>query len=137
MQKRSDHEDLGRAKPDIGQGKLYEIGARDEWQSSLITCDGQECGTVVRKVVEPASYMVRYLVVFRSDRDHHLLVPANTVIGFDLGEIHSTLTASKIDSLPPYGFDPITRTLEEHLYDTIGVTPHWVEEESLSLGEHE
>lgn len=112
--------------------KLYEIGAREEWQSVLVTSDGAVGGRVVRKVIEPASYMVRYLVLFRPDPEGHLLLPANTIVGADWGEVHCRLPKGVIDRLPPYRFEPITRTFEEQLYSSIDVTPHWVEEHPFS-----
>lgn len=119
------------------QRRLYEIGARDEWQSLLLTSDGAVGGRVVRKVVEPASYMVRYLVLFRPEEEQHFLLPANTVIGADVGELYCRLPKGTLDQLPPYRFEPITRTYEEQLYTSIGVTPHWVEEIEPGPDEHE
>lgn len=117
--------------------KLYEIGARDEWQSVLVTSDGAIGGRVVRKVIEPASYMVRYLVVFRPDAEQHLLLPANTVVGAEWGEVHCRLPKGALDKLPPYRFEPITRKYEEQLYTCLGVTPHWVEEHAINPSELE
>lgn len=130
MEKRSDRR---RRKPRVrrvsaGEAALYEVGARDEWQADLITSDGDRAGTVVRKVIEPAAYMVRYLVVYRPAEGRHVLVPAGAVIGGDPGEIHVCLARRAIERLPAYAFTPITRAFEQAVYDAVGMTPHWEEE---------
>lgn len=107
---------------------LREIKARDEWQSQLITLDGTPCGIVVRKVVEPAAFLVRYLVVYRHTEDRHLLVPASTVIGGDMGEIYCTLSGEQVERLPTYTFTEITQSLEQAIYDAVGQAPYWIEE---------
>lgn len=131
MERRSDprrHHPPTGAQASDGEPALYEVRARDEWQADLITCDGARAGTVVRKVVEPAAYMVRYLVVYRPDEGRHLLVPAGAVTGGEGGEIHVCLPRHAIDRLPTYAFARITRAYEQAVYDAAGLTPHWEEE---------
>ncbi|NLN27724.1 MAG: hypothetical protein GX161_05840 [Firmicutes bacterium] len=135
MKKRRDQKHLSSVYLRSEPGRrynLWEVGAREEWQSVLVTSDGAVGGRVVRKVIEPASYMVRYLVVYRPDLKCHLLLPANTVVGADGGEVHCRLSKGALDKLPPYRFEPITRSLEEQLYASLGVTPHWVEENAFN-----
>lgn len=140
MRKRNDGERRSpQGMPDQrfpGQA-LFEVAARDEWQSSLITRDGESGGVVVRKIVEPASYMVRYLVVYRTHEDRHLLVPASTVTQIDIGELHCTLGGSDIARLPVYTFTEVTRPDEQAVYDAIAGIPYWLEESAELPGEDE
>ena len=133
MKKRRDQKHLSSVYLRSEPGRrynLWEVGAREEWQSVLVTSDGAVGGRVVRKVIEPASYMVRYLVVYRPDLKCHLLLPANTVVGADGGEVHCRLSkgAKQVAAVPLNH----TRSLEEQLYASLGVTPHWVEENAFN-----
>lgn len=128
MQKRSDSRRGQSESVDaLNEGVLYEVGARDEWQAQLVTADGGYGGTVIRKVIEPASYLVRYLIVHHSQQGRHLLIPAGTIVGGDLGEIYCSLERAVIDRLPTYTFLPITREFEQQVYDSVGMLPHWEE----------
>src|SRR5690606_2602828 len=43
---------------------LFETSSREVWQSTLISADGVEVGPVIRQVIEPRMYTIRYLVVY-------------------------------------------------------------------------
>lgn len=109
-------------------GVLREVKAKDEWQSVLMTSNDHQGGVVVRNIIEPTTCMVRYLVVYRQHDDNHLLVPATTVIGGELGVIYVTLSDAELNRLPTYDFDTITRADERLIYALIQQTPYWIEE---------
>lgn len=139
MRKRNEREstDSKKVAEQRDQSTLFEVQAREEWQSCLVTCDGQSGGVVVRKVIEPASYMIRYLIVYRPKENRHFLIPASTVSDSEIGQIHCTLTQSEINRLLPYTFTQITRTLEQAVHATLDETPYWIEEHMPTGGEDE
>lgn len=110
---------------------LYEVSDRDAWQAELITRDGQRLGRVVRQVVEPESYMVRYLIVYCPTNGRRLLFPASAVVDIEAGEIHSVLSSVDAERLPDYATAELTRAIEWEVYNAVNRTPHWVEEARL------
>jgi len=108
---------------------LFETGSREVWQSLLTTADGAEIGPVVRQVIEPRMYTIRYLVVYDRERDRHILVPSNTLVDITEDRVHSSLTRREIAGLPSFR-QSVDRDYEAALYETLGRTPYWLEEEA-------
>lgn len=106
---------------------LFETGTREVWQALLTTSDGEEIGPVVRQVIEPKMYTVRYLVVYDVVRERHVLVPSNTIVEIAEGRVHASLASRDVAQLPPFS-QSVTRSFEEGLYQAVGRTPYWVEE---------
>lgn len=106
---------------------LYETGTREVWQSRLVTSDGREIGPVIRQVVEPGMYTIRYFVVYDLEQDRHVLVPANTVTDITSTHVHINVSAEHIRQIPPFRRE-MDRGFEESVYHALGRTPHWVEE---------
>lgn len=109
------------------EATLYETGTREVWQSRLITADGQEIGPVIRQVVEPGMYTIRYFVVYDLKQDRHVLVPTNTVTDITPTQVHTNVSCDHIRQMPAFQRE-MTRGFEETVYDALDRTPHWVEE---------
>ena len=118
-------------KPVNADGTLVEMSSRDVWQAELITRDEKSAGRVVREVVEPSMYTVRYLIVYRPEEERHVLLPATSVQDILAGAVACTLSAAEIGQLPTYGLTEITRCDEKAIYDAADRTPHWIEEAGL------
>jgi len=112
---------------------LYETGTREVWQSRLVTSDGQEIGPVIRQVVEPGMYTIRYFVVYDLREDRHVLVPTNTVTDITSTHVHTNVTLEHIRQMPAFCHE-MTRGFEETVYDALDRTPHWVEEAWMQTG---
>lgn len=108
---------------------LYETGSKEVWQSLLTTADGAEIGPVIRQVVEPRMYTIRYLVVHDLERERHILLPSNTIVDITEDRVYSSLTKSDIVELPAFQ-QSVSRSYETALYATLGRTPYWLEEEA-------
>lgn len=111
---------------------LYEVGSKEVWQSLLTTADGHEIGPVIRQVVEPRMYTVRYLVVYDTGADRHVLVPSNTIVDITASRVHSSLTRHDVQEMPTFSHT-VTRSYEEDIYQSVGRMPHWLEEE-IAMG---
>ena len=61
------------------EATLYEMGSRDVWQARFILSNGEEAGRVVRQIVEPELYTVRYLIVFLPEEGRRVLAPSRPV----------------------------------------------------------
>lgn len=110
--------------------RLYEVGSREVWQSLLTTSDGGEVGPVVRQVIEARLYTVRYLVVYDTEAERHLLLPSNTIVDITDSHVYSSLTREEIRHLPAF-HQEVDRSYEEQIYQAVGKTPYWVEEARL------
>jgi len=108
---------------------LFETGSREVWQSLLVTQDGAEIGPVVRQVVEPRLYTIRYLVVYDLERDRHILLPSNTIVDITEDRVLSSLSRAQVAELPAF-HQKVNRSYEEALYQAVGRTPYWLEEEA-------
>lgn len=106
---------------------LYETGTREVWQSIVTTAAGEEIGPVIRQVVEPGMYTIRYFVVFDLKRDRHILLPSNAVTDITESRVLVDVTRADVEKMPEFQHT-MTRGLEEAVYDSLGQTPHWVEE---------
>ena len=108
---------------------LYETGSGEVWQSVLTTVDGAEIGPVIRQVVEPRMYTIRYLVVYDRERERHILLPSNTIVDITEDRVYSSLTQKHIAELPSFR-QSVDRNYETALYESLGRTPYWLEEEA-------
>lgn len=108
---------------------LFETGSREVWQSLLITEDGVEIGPVIRQVVEPRLFTIRYLVVYDVERERHILLPSNTIVDITENRVHASLSREAIRGLPEF-HQQVNRSYEEALYQALGRTPYWLEEEA-------
>jgi len=118
-----------RAIPLNAEETLFETGSREVWQALLVTADGAVIGPVVRQVIEPRLYTIRYLVVYDLERDRHILLPSNTVVDIADGRVHSNLSREQIAGLPAF-HQKVNRSYEEALYRAVGRTPYWLEEQA-------
>ena len=109
-------------------GKLYEIGSREVWQATLVTRDGAQVGPVVRQVVEPEMYTIRYFVVYDLPRGRHILLPSNTVVDIADGLVHCSLSLAEVAGMPDFA-QVLDRRYEEEVYQAAKRTPHWIEEQ--------
>jgi len=108
---------------------LYETGSREVWQSLVITTDGAEIGPVIRQVIEPRMYTIRYLVVHDLERERHILLPANTIVDITEDRVYSSLTKDDIAELPAFR-QTMSKDYEAALYAVLRRTPYWLEEEA-------
>ncbi|MBI2914455.1 MAG: PRC-barrel domain-containing protein [Firmicutes bacterium] len=106
---------------------LYEVGTRDLWQSEVLSQEGESVGRVIRQVIEPEMYTVRYLVIRTLPADRHVLIPSNTVTDITEEAVCCGLSKSEIERLPNF-LQEMNRAYEEELYRTLNRKPHWVEE---------
>ncbi|HEX6971221.1 MAG TPA: hypothetical protein VF234_03300 [Limnochordia bacterium] len=112
---------------------LFDMGTRDLWQVPVLSRSGALIGRVVRQIVEPRLYTVRYLVVFDAASGRRFLLPANTIVDVAEEGVLCNLDTREVQALPPAG--PILdRPEEEALYKAIGRTPHWIEEAQTTGG---
>lgn len=114
---------------------LYEIGSREVWQSTLVTSDCQEVGPVIRQVIEPEMYTIRYFIVYDLRRDRHILVPSNAVTDIYDARVYCGLSSADIESMPSFKHF-VNRGYEEEVYEAAGRTPHWIEEERIRRPSH-
>lgn len=110
---------------------LYEFGSREVWQSTLITSDHQEVGPVIRQVVEPGMYTIRYFVVYDMPRSRHILVPSNAVIDISDAKVYCSLSLAEVEAMPSF-VRAMDRGYEQEVYEAAGRTPHWVEEQAVN-----
>lgn len=118
-----------RAIPLDPDETLFETASKEVWQSLLVTRDGAEIGPVIRQVVEPRLYTIRYLVVYDVERDRHILLPANTIVDITEDRVYSNLSQAEVAELPAF-HQKVNRSYEEALYQALGRTPYWLEEEA-------
>lgn len=109
---------------------LYEIGSKEVWQSTLVTSDSEEIGPVIRQVIEPDMYTIRYFIVYDLKRERHILVPSNAVVDINNARVYCGLSAHDIESIPPFSYF-VNRGYEEEVYEAAGRTPHWIEEAGI------
>ena len=115
---------------------LYETGSREVWQSTLVTSDGEAVGPVIRQVVEPEMYTIRYFVVYDLQRDRHILVPSNTVREITDAEVICALSLGDVQVLPPFNH-AMDRHFEQEVYQAARRTPHWIEEQAAGHASQE
>ena len=113
---------------------LYETGTREVWQARLVTCDGEEIGPVVRQIVEPRMYTIRYFVVYDLKADRHVLLPTNAVTDITATHVIAAVSGEHIRKAPAFGRE-MNRDFEELVYGALEKTPYWVEEAWLDRGE--
>lgn len=109
---------------------LFETSSREVWQSTLISADGVEVGPVIRQVIEPRMYTIRYLVVYDRRMDRHVLHPSNAIVDITDQSVLSSLSWREIAMIPSFS-QSVSREDEQALYDCLGRTPYWQEEEAL------
>jgi len=115
-------------KPLNPDGTLYETASREVWQSLLVTSDHHEVGPVVRQVIEPGMYTIRYFVVYDLPRQRHILLPSNSVVDIADGRVYCSLRLADVMALPAF-VDVLDREYEKEVYEAAGRTPYWVEEQ--------
>lgn len=113
---------------------LFETSSREVWQSTLVTMDGIEVGPVVRQVIEPRMYTIRYLIVYDVRRERHVLHPSNAIEEIEDRCVHSSLSGKEIESMPPF-LHTLSRPYEQAIYECLGRTPYWQEESALNQDE--
>ncbi len=118
---------LRKPAPPSPEQRLIEVSTRELWQLELWSADGLSAGRVIRLIIEPRLYTVRYLVVYAPAQDRHVPVPATCVQ--DIGEegVRCDLALAEIQRLPSLPAE-WTRGFEEALHTAAGRTPYWVEE---------
>ena len=77
MEKRQGAKDIAGGV--VPAGTLLEVGNREIWQLELVSRDQIPCGRIVRQLVEPEMYTIRYLIVYDIKSGRHVPVPANAV----------------------------------------------------------
>lgn len=115
-------------KPLDPDATLYETAPREVWQSLLVTSDQHEVGPVVRQVIEPGMYTIRYFVVYDLPRQRHILLPSNSVVDIADGRVYCSLRLADVAALPAFS-NTLDREYEKEVYEAAGRTPYWVEEE--------
>lgn len=129
MQEHPGTGDLSRdINPDV---TLLEVANRDLWQLELISRGDHVCGRIIRQLVEPSMYTIRYLIVYDRHSGHHIPVPANTIIDITEKGVFCNIGAVEFASLPNMS-DPLSRTQEEQIHSILAQTPYWVEEASVN-----
>lgn len=108
--------------------KLYEIGSKEVWQLPLISSDGEVAGVVVRQVIEPLMYTVRYLVIFSPQQNRQFIIPANTLADITTEEVICNLTSQQLAKLPTFD-QTLSPQQEQAVYEVLDRTPYWVEEQ--------
>lgn len=106
---------------------LYDVGTRDLWQVQVEARGGVPVGRVVRQIIEPRLYTVRYLIVFDPENGRRFLLPSNTITDIGAEGVVCNLDSALVALLPEFKAT-LERPDEEALYQAIGRTPHWVEE---------
>lgn len=109
---------------------LYETAVKDLWQMRCKTLDGQTVGRVIRQVIEPQMYTIRYFVVYQPEADRHFLIPSNTIKDIAGDEVCCDLDIERIKALPAFK-QRADRQYEETIYKTLGRKPYWVEEAAV------
>ncbi|HHV93309.1 MAG TPA: hypothetical protein GXX47_02090 [Firmicutes bacterium] len=115
---------------------LLEVGNREIWQLKLVTRDHIPCGRIVRQLVEPEMYTIRYLIVYDPETGRRVPLPANTVTEITNEAVFCNIDALKFLSLPNLNL-PLSRAQEEEIYGIIEQTPYWVEEAAFLLSDRE
>lgn len=109
---------------------LFETGSRDIWQLPFYSSDGYFYGVVIRQVIEPKMYTVRYLVIYSPEHGRHLVVPTTTLLDITSDAVMSELTKAELDSLPSFRHS-LSRSEEAAVYQVLNRTPYWIEEEEV------
>lgn len=109
---------------------LFETGSRDIWQLPFYSSDGCSYGVVIRQVIEPSMYTVRYLVIYSPEHERHIVVPASTLRDITPEAVISELTRAELDSLPSFQHS-LSRSEEATLYKILNRTPYWIEEQEV------
>lgn len=115
---------LGREIPDTA---LMEVGNRDLWQLELVGQDDYVCGRVIRQLVEPTMYTIRYIIVFDDRTGNHVPVPADAITEITEEAVYCSIDAASFLSLPALNY-PLDRTQEEKIHATLARTPYWIAE---------
>ncbi|NMB11422.1 MAG: hypothetical protein GX977_03950 [Firmicutes bacterium] len=108
---------------------LLEVANRELWQLELISRGDCVCGRIIRQLVEPSMYTIRYLIVYDKRSGHHIPVPANTITDITEKGVFCDIDAVKFLSLPNLT-DSLDRTQEEQIHSILAQTPYWIEEAS-------
>ena len=77
-------------------------------------------------------YTIRYLVVYDLERERHILLPSNTIVDITEDRVHSSLTKCDVAELPSFR-QSVSRDYETALYESLGRTPYWLEEEAAMI----
>jgi len=109
---------------------LYETSIRDLWQLELITADGQIAGRVIRQVIEPKMYTIRYLIVYSVGNDRHILLPSNIITRISELGVYCSAELDQINDLPDFS-DSLDRQIECTIHQTLNVVPYWEEESNV------
>jgi hypothetical protein len=127
MQKSSGTDDAGKDTLDVA---LLEVANRDLWQLDLVSRDDRVCGRVIRQLVEPSMCTIRYLIVYDKISEHHVPVPADTILEITEKAVFCDIDAAGFSLLPTLSC-PFDRTKEEQVHAILSQTPYWVEEAEL------
>jgi hypothetical protein len=120
-----------RSKPSVfpkklnSEGTLYEVNSSDVWQAELISNDGISVGRVIREVIDPSHYAVRYLIVNLLQIERLVLVPAVSVTGAEEGAIFCNLKTEELYNLPEFVTEEITKQYEHEIFESISRSPYW------------
>lgn len=114
---------------------LVELANRDLWQLELVTKNGCNLGRVIRQVVEPGMYTIRYFIVYNVAADRHILIPANSIIDITEDRVLCNLNEKDVAALPSF-LQSVSRSYEEEIHTILAQTPYWVEEADV-LGQPE
>lgn len=115
----------------IPDATLLEVGNRDLWQLELISRDHQVCGRIIRQLVEPGMYTIRYLIVYDKGSGNHVPIPADTITDITEEAVFCNIDAKEFSSLPRLT-DPLDRTQEEQIHAILSQTPYWIEEADVN-----
>jgi hypothetical protein len=131
VQEHGDGDDV--LKNIVPDAVLLEVGNRDLWQLKLISRDQVPCGRIVRQLVEPKMYTIRYLIAYDVRTGRRIPVPANAVTEITREAVFCNIDALKFLSLPQLA-EPLDRVQEEEIHAVLEQTPYWVEEAAF-MGE--
>ena len=114
---------------------LLEVGNKDLWQSALIRRAGYYCGYVIRQLVEPCMYTIRYIIVYDETSQRHIPIPASTIQDITPDAVFCNADAALLLSLPSLAY-PFERTVEEQVHRMLSIPPYWVEEAQMNPDTH-
>ena len=129
MQRHHGSDDLGNST--VSVPALLEVANRDLWQLNLVSRDDRVCGQVIRQLVEPSMYTIRYLIVYDTGSGHHVPVPADTILDITENAVFCNIDSARFSSLPTLSC-PFDRAKEEQVHVILAQTPYWVEEAQLA-----
>ncbi|HET7560547.1 MAG TPA: PRC-barrel domain-containing protein [Limnochordia bacterium] len=113
--------------------RLYEFATRDLWQRPVLASDGRPFGTIIRQIIEPEMYTIRYLIVYDTLSGRHFLVPASAIVDIDTDGVKTDISPGAARHLPDFAAH-LAKADEDAVYAALGRVPHWIEEAALANG---